>query len=465
MPVFASQHFLTLGNLAVLASTKDKNILPSIPAGTQINLQIILNNPNGSSQGQTQSVTSTFIPTNSAIAPMVSTISLSGGYRNCDNLANCFLADWSFTPASSGILNIHYAGSPSVPATDFSRPIDIWTPQARSTKDMPDKKSGFQVHAVYVLPNDGTDNGRDTSGQISTWLTQGIRWLDREAGDHWQVDTYRGVPDVTFFQSQYSTVVLSNSNSDAANLLLAEMGLRAPNGSNRKTYIFFIETPVLTINSNDPAYSSGELCGLSGAEVNRAVIVAMGVANTSNGCSGFVDGLDFQAQTALHETIHSFGITHVATPTDIMLKIAEASSTVTLDSPHTQYFKGSAISGIDLTKLRIWSKAPTSTSANWSCIYEDGTAHYLCGLGTSKHVNGYLAQCWQKTSGTMVIQVKSGSKWVNTSKAIPMKLDTCSAKYPIGYQTTFVSAVPTTKIYRFTMPRWVSKQFSVTYQF
>jgi uncharacterized protein involved in high-affinity Fe2+ transport len=52
----------------------------------------------------------------------------------------------------------------------------------RSTTDRPDDISGPQIHAVYVVPADGTDRGLDTNGTIAASVDNWETWLRGQTG-------------------------------------------------------------------------------------------------------------------------------------------------------------------------------------------------------------------------------------------------------------------------------------------
>jgi hypothetical protein len=71
----------------------------------------------------------------------------------------------------------------------------------RTTTDMPDDFQGSQVHFMYVVPADGTDNQLDTNGTIEQSITRIENWFIGQTGNQGlRVDTYHGVPDITFFR-------------------------------------------------------------------------------------------------------------------------------------------------------------------------------------------------------------------------------------------------------------------------
>jgi hypothetical protein len=75
----------------------------------------------------------------------------------------------------------------------------------RMTIDMPDDFQGPQVHFMYVIPADGTDNQLDTNGTIEHSIERFQNWLLGQTGNQGlRIDTYHGAPDITFFRMPHT---------------------------------------------------------------------------------------------------------------------------------------------------------------------------------------------------------------------------------------------------------------------
>ena len=70
----------------------------------------------------------------------------------------------------------------------------------RATADRLDDWAGRpQVHALYVVPSDGTDRALDTNGTIEASVDAFQRWLASQAGGRaLRMDTFEGALDITF---------------------------------------------------------------------------------------------------------------------------------------------------------------------------------------------------------------------------------------------------------------------------
>jgi hypothetical protein len=70
---------------------------------------------------------------------------------------------------------------------------------ARATADRPDDVAGPQIHALYVLPSDGSDRALDTNGTIAASVANWQRWFEGQTlSGGLRLDTAGGALDVTF---------------------------------------------------------------------------------------------------------------------------------------------------------------------------------------------------------------------------------------------------------------------------
>jgi hypothetical protein len=82
---------------------------------------------------------------------------------------------------------------------DAEPPPTACDPAERETRDRADEASGYQVHVVYAIPEDGSDRALDTGGALGASVSVWNGWLDDAAGgSHIRLDTCGGELDVTF---------------------------------------------------------------------------------------------------------------------------------------------------------------------------------------------------------------------------------------------------------------------------
>ena len=83
----------------------------------------------------------------------------------------------------------------------------------RATTDLPDDISGPQVHFMYVVPADGVDEQLDTNGAMEESIARIERWFVKQAGNQGlRVDTYNGVPDITFVRMRRTDAQATATN-------------------------------------------------------------------------------------------------------------------------------------------------------------------------------------------------------------------------------------------------------------
>jgi hypothetical protein len=64
----------------------------------------------------------------------------------------------------------------------------------RATGDMPDDRSGPQVHFLYVVPADGTDRQLDANGAMEQSINRIERWFEAQTRDQaLRIDTYKAL--------------------------------------------------------------------------------------------------------------------------------------------------------------------------------------------------------------------------------------------------------------------------------
>lgn len=429
-------------------------------AGQSLQLEILLTPADLSTADSTRTAIVTFVPADRPEAPTSTALQLRGGAR-CDG-SPCFFGIFPFVTTVTGTLTVTSPGiSPADTPTGYTRPVDVWVPQTRSGTDQPDTRTGFQLHPVYLVPADAVDQRRDTSGEIGAWLAQGARLLDREVGDHWQIDIRKdGSPDITYIAaSQYTTAQLSSMLTSTAPQLLASYFPGLPAASDRKTYLFLIEIPGFRRPSTDPLVSvSTTACGYTSL-VTRAVQVA-----TGSTCAGYVDGLDWRAAVIVHETLHSFGVEHVSAPGDLMRASADNSTTLRIDAARALYVK-SDTAGVDVSRLRVWSKQATNTALPWPCLYETNTRAWLCGTGMNTVDLTEVSSCWNTAGTPMRLQRYTAGRWVAVSTLAASRNSRCTqAGFSLSYRATMAATTPGQVKYRLVRGKWVSKPFTVVYQ-
>lgn len=84
-------------------------------------------------------------------------------------------------------------------ADETTTPDDVAPAGERSLSDRPDPTAEYQVHAIYAMPSDATDQQRDLNGQIRNSVSSFQSWLARHSGGPaLRMDTYEGQLDISF---------------------------------------------------------------------------------------------------------------------------------------------------------------------------------------------------------------------------------------------------------------------------
>lgn len=166
----------------------------------------------------------------------------------------------------------------------------------RSQTDRPDDITGPQIHAVYVIPKDGTDDQLDLDGTIATSIMATRSWVARESGRMLRIDTHEGAPDVTFLRLDQDHEDVFETRFDFINLA-RQSGFHGE--SPDKTYLmYYVHDSVPTIGAF--AYF-GE---------TMAVVSARG----PSAFTPSPDAYGEQEVTAAHELFHTFGAVDPCAP-------------------------------------------------------------------------------------------------------------------------------------------------------
>lgn len=189
----------------------------------------------------------------------------------------------------------------------------------RSTTDRPDLHKGEQVHIVYVLAADMTDEGLDRNGVLQCSVLAWNQWFEEQSGGvSWQLDTFkqrrRNEPlvDITFIRSQQPSAEL-NSVSEVAEEL-KKAGLLPGDESGPKKFLAYVGS------------SSGNLCGqahypplqFGTAGLQESAKTAAVFLFSDEGCGARVFGEpgspSWSEAIAMHELIHTEGVVPLGAP-------------------------------------------------------------------------------------------------------------------------------------------------------
>ena len=253
-------------------------------------------------------------------------------------------------------------------------PLSNASAAERSSIDRPDIVSGYQIHAVYVVPKNGVDLKLDTEGQINSWITSSNLFLQSQIGRKLKFDLYAGGVDVTYLQSKYELSELCYSNCETLEKLSSELEERAGKSFRAKTTVFFFSDNL----------DQGS-CGWASRPGNIALVHNV----FAPGCSSQI------AEAIAHEIFHTYGIGHTClSKVDLMLG---GSCTITsyIGDPTvvgfsgTNYVGSDKAFGVDILKMPVWIDG--NEPGDYSRITQSSDNYYLPKLkdGTIYAIVGY----------------------------------------------------------------------------
>lgn len=407
----------------------------------------------------------TFRPFNPAHTRMTWTVKLADKQNFCNVTAPCdyFYKYFYITPKETGTWVFAYDGWPTTKEPQYvSQTIEILNPSPRNSTDAPDATSGYQVHAVYVVPSDGIDANRDINGDIGNWLDQSTALLDRGFGRHWNWDKRKdGRYDISFFRSKQKADDLKPTYTSVENLISEYAPMRTL-GVNRKTYIFLTE-----------GTGTETACGRAQVISARAALVSV----RDYGCAGATDEMqlpDYRSSTIVHEVLHTLGVKHVNDKQDLMCgdpyPCDEPYDNLYVDPDH-RYYNGTTLRGLDVQKQRIWSSNPMDQRQEWTCPHTESelqARHLVICAGGSNIVPLDLVSesvcvlgSWKGNLQTLV-----AGKWKNAGTLTNYAFDAC-AENTDGYTHSLRASVKgkagTKAKYRFNGGDWHSPSFTVVF--
>jgi hypothetical protein len=114
-------------------------------------------------------------------------------------------------------------------------------PAQRSTTDRPDDLTGYQIHVMYVLPSDGTDQHLDINGTIATSVAAIQKWFVRQThgARSLRLDTSKGVLDVTFFRLSASDAQIAGSGPYVRDKIEAALKIAGFDNPNKLYAVYY----------------------------------------------------------------------------------------------------------------------------------------------------------------------------------------------------------------------------------
>ena len=180
----------------------------------------------------------------------------------------------------------------------------IEVPVKRSLLDRPDVVSGYQVHLIYALPQDGLDQQLDTNGVISTSVGAAQSWFTQQTGGpRIRFDTFGDSDDldITFIRFPLTDAEITGSAVQvfyALEDLLTAAGFSQANTN--KLYVVYY------------GGATSDWCGIGGWFVGvfpNGAECAPGLQLAPN-----VDTPGYAEFVLLHEMVHTLGFVPTCAP-------------------------------------------------------------------------------------------------------------------------------------------------------
>lgn len=129
-------------------------------------------------------------------------------------------------PPTAIVSTLPLPGAAAAPASRVNAASSDCLPLPRETADRPDFDSGRQVHLIYLVPGDATDEQLDVVGTLECSFRAQQQWLAQQTdGLEWRLDTFLidvvvdgqtrtvAAPDITFVESPQPAANLESGGS------------------------------------------------------------------------------------------------------------------------------------------------------------------------------------------------------------------------------------------------------------
>jgi hypothetical protein len=195
--------------------------------------------------------------------------------------------------------------SPQPTPTEIPAPLG-----ERSYKDRPDDLPGlYQIHLLYVLPADATDQNRDLDGKINKTVEVVNEWfLEQSGGSKVRFDTYQGELDITFIQLDMTSADFHEASAatyggpywvrDVLETTLTNMDIFQPG----KLYVAMFEIGKQTVACADAAHPPDLMGRLAGLYPSAVLDSGWDCVNEP-----FGEGVTFADMGVIHEIVHLLG--------------------------------------------------------------------------------------------------------------------------------------------------------------
>ena len=197
--------------------------------------------------------------------------------------------------------------------------------EGRTFIDLPDIDNGYNIHVIYALPKDGSDEEYDLNNQISMLIYQMDKWFNNktkkrlfEEGQHLKFDrTADDKIDVTFARLDIDDSTVSKEGINAVNVIqpaISRLGFNDP----KKVYF------VVYGGTNFDVCASSQLPGHVPISITANTAALYIPGKKSGSCidndGGFKPEFNNTARSALHEVLHVLGAVPKCAPDHLVFK-------------------------------------------------------------------------------------------------------------------------------------------------
>jgi hypothetical protein len=182
----------------------------------------------------------------------------------------------------------------------------------RSTSDRPDEAAGPQIHAIYVVPSDGTDRGLDTDGTIERTVRSWNDWLASQSAGKggFRLDTYgNGTLDVTFFRDPRTNADMASNGAFVRDRLQDDLHAAGFNDANKIYAVYYDGTSTYSCGGGAyPPTLPGNVAAMYLHGLPNGPVPCDSNAFVPNGQPGY---LEF---AMIHEIMHTLGYVPACAP-------------------------------------------------------------------------------------------------------------------------------------------------------
>jgi hypothetical protein len=183
----------------------------------------------------------------------------------------------------------------------------------RSTTDRTDEVTGAQLKMLYVVPSDGVDRGRDTSGVVQRSVSSWQRWLaSQSSGRYLRLDTFGGGADIQFVRLPRTDAVYRAFGTFIRDTMEKDLTTLGVTTSTQKLYLAYYDGG--HVDRCASAANPPRLAGRLAALYLQGTITGGPNCNTNNFAASPTAAPAYLEFVAAHEVMHLLGFVSAGAP-------------------------------------------------------------------------------------------------------------------------------------------------------